>query len=203
MIVIPGRGQTVDFAIELIDRLELTGFGCAVLGADRNSWYQGRFMEPIPSNQPDLDHSLERIDELVAAARGRHISPASIALVGYSQGACVVSEYLYRRQTRWGAGVIFTGGLFGPAAQRWACDGVRLAGTPILLTNSDCDPWVPLHRTQETTEVLRRCGAEGVERVYEGRPHEVSAEEVVMARELLFRLKKPRTLAAQREGLQI
>ena len=107
-----------------------------------------RFMEPIESNQPDVDHSLERVESSVAEAGSRGIPRNQIALVGFSQGACVVCEYVYRHRVRWGAVVSFTGGLIGAENQRRETQAPGLADTPVLLTNSDSDPWVPLARTQ-------------------------------------------------------
>jgi phospholipase/carboxylesterase len=187
-IVLPGRAQPVQFALEIITRLSLPSLNCVALSAEGNSWYPGRFMEPIESNQPDVDHSLERIEGLVAEAESRGIPRSQIALLGFSQGACVVCEYAYRHPVRWGAVVSFTGGLIGPENQRWETDGPGHAGTPVLLTNSDSDPWVPLTRTQQTAAVFRGLGAEVHQPVYPGRPHEVIDAEIGEARKLLLAL---------------
>ena len=136
-IVLPGRDQSVQFALEVITRLSLPSLNCVALSAEGNTWYPGRFMEPIESNQPDVDHSLERIESVVAEAGSRGIPRNQIALLGFSQGACVVCEYVYRHPVRWGTVVCFTGGLIGPENPRWETDGPGLAGTPVLLTNSN------------------------------------------------------------------
>ncbi len=176
----------MQFALEIITRLSLPSLNSVALSAEGNSWYPGRFMEPIESNQPDVDHSLERIESLVAEAESRGIPRNQIALLGFSQGACVVCEYVYRH--RWGTVVSFTGGLIGPADQRWETDGPGLAGTPVLLTNSDSDPWVPLARTQQTAAVFRGLGADVRQPVYPARQHEVSNAEIGEARKLLLAL---------------
>jgi phospholipase/carboxylesterase len=187
-IVLPGREQPVQFALEIIARLALPSLNCAALSAEGNSWYPRRFMEPIESNQPDVDHSLERIESLVAEAESRGIPRNQIALLGFSQGACVVCEYVYRRPVRWGTVVSFTGGLIGAENQRWETDRPGLVGTPVLLTNSDCDPWVPLARTQQTAAVFRGLGADVHQRVYPARQHEVTDAEISEARKLLLAL---------------
>lgn len=187
-IVLPGREQPVQFALEIVTRLSLPSLNCAALGAEGNTWYPRRFMEPIESNQPDVDHSLERIESLVAEAESRGIPRNQIALVGFSQGACVVCEYVYRHPVRWGPVVSFTGGLIGAEDQRWETDGLGLAGTPVLLTNSDSDPWVPLARTQQTAAVFRGLGADVHQHVYPARQHEVTDAEISEARKLLLAL---------------
>jgi phospholipase/carboxylesterase len=187
-IVLPGRDQPVQFALEIVTRLSLPSLNCVALSAERNTWYPGRFMEPIESNQPDVDHSLECIESLVAEAESRGIPRTHIALVGFSQGACLVCEYVYRHPVRWGAAVAFTGGLFGPENQHWETEGPGLADTPLLLTNSDADPWVPLVRTQQTAAVFRALGADVHQPVYPARQHEVSDAEISDARKLLLAL---------------
>ena len=187
-IVLPGRQQSVQFALEIVARLSLPSLNCVALGAEGNTWYPLRFMEPIESNQPDVDHSLERIESLVAEAESRGIPRHHIALVGFSQGACVVCEYVYRHPVRWGTVVAFTGGLIGAESQRWETDGPGLADTPVLLTNSDSDPWVPLARTQQTAAVFRGLGADVHQPVYLARQHEVTDAEISEARKLLLAL---------------
>ena len=135
-IVLPGREQSVQFALEIVTRLSLPSLNCVALSAEGNTWYPGRFMAPIESNQPDIDHSLERIESLVGEAESRGISRNQIALLGFSQGACVVCEYVYRHPVRWGTVVSFTGGLIGPEDQRWETDGPGLAD--IVVCGAGC-----------------------------------------------------------------
>jgi phospholipase/carboxylesterase len=188
-IVLPGREQSVRFALEIVTRLSLPSLNCVALSAEGNTWYPRRFMEPIESNQPDVDHSLERIESLVAEAESRGVPRNHIALIGFSQGACVICEYVYRHPVRWGTVVSFTGGLIGAENQRWETDGPGLADTPVLITNSDCDPWVPLARTQQTGAVFRGLGADVRQPVYSGRQHEVNDAEISEARKLLLALQ--------------
>jgi predicted esterase len=190
-ILLPGREQTADFALDIAGRLDLPALNCAAVAADANSWYPGSFLDPIERNQPSLDHSLERIETLVVEAVRRGVPRERIALLGFSQGACVACEYVYRHPARWGALIALTGGLFGPAGQQWVSEGRNLADTPVLVTNSDIDPFIPLSRTRETGEVFRQMGAQVSEQVYQGREHEVSAAEIAVSRGMLRNLSKP------------
>ena len=51
----------------------------------------------MEDNEPWLGWSLEAIEAAVAAARGDGRALPAIALVGFSQGACIVAEHLARR----------------------------------------------------------------------------------------------------------
>ena len=43
-------------------------------------------------------------------------------LIGYSQGACLACEYVYRNPGPWAGLIAFTGGLVGPAGTTWATE---------------------------------------------------------------------------------
>jgi phospholipase/carboxylesterase len=115
-------------------------------------------MEELGINQPDLDFSLQRVEHFMAEARNHGLTQERIVVLGFSQSACLACEYLYRHPGRWGSFIAFTGGLMGPDPS-WPTVGRSLKGTPALFTNSDCDAWVPLVRTQQTATVFREAGA--------------------------------------------
>jgi predicted esterase len=63
--------------------------------------------------------------------------------------------------------------------------GVRLDGLRVFLTGSDVDEWIPESRTRLTETILSALGADVRLRLYPGRPHIVSDEEIGEARALL------------------
>ena len=60
-----------------------------------------------------------------------------------------------------------------------------LAGLRVLVTGSDSDEWIPEASTRETARLLSELGAEVRLRVYKGRPHIVSPEELAEARDFI------------------
>ncbi|MBP1636453.1 MAG: phospholipase/Carboxylesterase [Acidobacteria bacterium] len=112
------------------------------------------------------------------------VPAARIALVGFSQGACLALEYAARRARRYAAVVGFSGGLIGPPGTPREFEG-SLDGTPVFLGCSNVDPHVPVERVHETAEVLRGLGAVVDERIYPGMGHVVNDEEIAVLRELL------------------
>ena len=183
-ILIHGRTQGPADMFAIAERLDLPGMSYIAVEAFEKSWYPDKFMAPLANNQPLLSHALERIDRLIQNINDRGVPPERIALLGFSQGACLASEYIYRHPQRWGALIAYTGGLIGPDETRWALNG-RLADTPVLLANSDADAWVPLSRTEQTLEVFRAMGAAVHLRVYPDMAHEVNDEEIALGRALL------------------
>jgi predicted esterase len=198
-VLVHGRGRTPAEMIGLAERIGLPQIAWRALQAPGGSWYPGSFLEPIEANQPALDRSLAQVEAEVRALEAVGVEPRRIALVGFSQGACVACEYVRRHPRRWGGLIAWTGGLFGPDGSTW--DGPdRLAGTPALLSNSDQDEFVPWPRTQETAAALRRMGAETALRLYPGREHIVGGAEIDEARALLQRaLAEFRALPALQE----
>jgi predicted esterase len=131
-----------------------------------------------------LDSALGRIDSLVAGLLARGISSERIVLLGFSQGACLVSEFVARHPRHYGAVIGLTGGLIGPPGTPRDYPG-SLAGTPVFLGTSDPDPHVPFERVKETEAVFKRMGAKVELRRYPGMPHTINEDELDVCRELV------------------
>ncbi len=185
-VMVHGRARDTDDILDIADRLDLRDVAYLAPAACENSWYPNRFMEPLESNQPRLDQALERMHTLVAGLIGNGIDSGRIVLLGFSQGACLVSEYAVRNARRYGGIVALTGGLIGPPGTRWNYPGA-FHGTPALLGTSDIDEWVPLARVQETAGVMRHMGAEVEMMICPGMEHVVNDDEIVRARNLIKR----------------
>lgn len=185
-VLLHGRFESAAHMMEIARRLGAPGIRYSALQASGGQWYPLSFLAPIDANQPGLDRSLDLIEHEVNALERRGWPRSRIALIGYSQGACLAAEYAYRRPTRWAAVLAFTGGLIGPPGTVWPMRG-ELLGTPVLLSNGDADPWVPWSRVQETAGRFRAAGANVEVHLYPGRPHEVCDAEIVAARAILDR----------------
>jgi predicted esterase len=185
-VMLHGRDRRPQEMIGLAERIGLPQIAWRALKAPGGSWYPGSFLAPIEDNQPQLDRSLARVEAEVRALEALGVARRRIVLVGFSQGACVACEYVRRQARRWGGLIAFTGGLFGPEGSVW--DGPdRLVGSPVLLSNSDHDDWVPWPRTEETAAVFQRMGADVTLRLYPGRDHLVGDDEIDRAATLLRR----------------
>jgi predicted esterase len=182
-ILTHGRGESVDTMFDVMRRIGIN-MPCIALAAADSTWYPQSFLAPRESNQPHLDWALERIEQEVRGLEAQGWTRARIALIGYSQGACLISEYAFRNPGRWGALIAFTGGLIGPEGTVWEMKG-DFHGTPMLLSNGDADPWVPMNRWKKTVEVMRAMNGAVDARLYPGRGHLVCDDEIVAARQIL------------------
>jgi predicted esterase len=190
-VLLHGRGGTPEEMLNLAGRLDIDGCRWVAPAAEGGSWYPHRFMEPVDTNEPFLSRAIDECDRAVddASEHGR-LGASQVVIAGFSQGACLAVEYALRHPGRCGALLMFTGGLIGPGGSPWRLSppATTLGGLPVLLTGSDIDEWVPEARVRETARVLASLGAEVRCRIYTGRPHVVSAEEILEAREFITRM---------------
>jgi predicted esterase len=185
-VLVHGRGRTPEEMTALAGRLALPGARWLAPRADGGSWYPHRFMAPVAENEPFLGAAVRECERaLVEATEHGRLGAERAVVVGFSQGACLATEFLLRHPGRCRAAVIFTGGLIGPAGTAWAPARGTLEGTDVLITGSDVDEWVPEARVRETAAVLTRLGAHVRLRLYPGREHVVSEAEIVEARDFL------------------
>lgn len=147
-------------------------------------WYPQRFLVPQADNQPDLDDALAMVDGLVARLGGTGLDPARILLAGFSQGACLASQYVLTRPRRWAGLAALSGGLIGTDAEvvRGAGD---LSGTPCFLGCSDVDAHIPAGRVRRSAEILAAMGGAVEAILYPGMGHSVNADEIARLRGLL------------------
>ena len=184
LLLIHGRGASAQSILSLYDTLDLPTLAALAPQAAGNTWYPLSFLAPIDSNQPYLDSALRRIESLVNELLGRGLASNRIAVLGFSQGACLASEFTARYPRRYGALMALTGGLIGPLGTPRDYRG-SLDGTPVFLGSSDPDPHVPFERVRETEWVLARMGARVEVRRYPGMPHTINEEELDACTELL------------------
>ena len=193
MILVHGRGATPESILTLADELPGDlGFAFVAPGASEStahprSWYPNSFLAPSDSNEPGLSSGLAKIQEALVELEQHGIAPENIVLLGFSQGACLTTEFAARCARRWGGVVALTGGLIGDGDAPRNYAGT-FHGTPIFLGCSDCDPHVPLWRVDQTEEVFRRMGARVEKRIYPGMPHTVIRDELDWVANTMHRL---------------
>jgi phospholipase/carboxylesterase len=184
LIMLHGRGGTAESIASLYPRLDLPNVAALAPQAAGNCWYPNRFLSPLESNQPWIDSALRRVDSLVEEMIGAGVSTDRIGILGFSQGACLASEYVVRHPRKYGAVMILTGSVFGPLdAPRNHLES--LEGTPVFIGAGDPDELVPLPHVERTARLLERLGGDVDFRVYAGKPHTVSEAELAACRALI------------------
>lgn len=186
--MIHGRGASANSILSLADHLSLPE-DMAIIApqATQHSWYPHSFMAPVESNEPALSSALALIDETVEDLTKQGVDRKNIYFLGFSQGACLTLEYTARHGQQYGGVIAFTGGMIGQELELSNYSG-DFAQTPILIATGDPDPHVPISRVEETVAQLTRMNADVLFKVYKGRPHTVTQEELSLAEQHVLKI---------------
>jgi predicted esterase len=191
VILIHGRGQDPrDLEEQIVARIGLPDVAYVAPEAAERTWYPAGFMMSVEQNQPRLDFALARVASLADDLRARGMPLEEQVIFGFSQGACLASEYVYRNRgsQRVAALCAFTGGLIGPPGTAWEATEALFDGMPVLLGGAREDPWVPAARMLDTAEVFRQLGARVDAPIYPSAAHEINDDQIARARAILIEL---------------
>lgn len=190
VVLVHGRGGGARDILGLAGELRQPDAAFLAPEARGGSWYPLSFLAPTAANEPGLSSGLLRLEEIADDLARRGVPSERVALLGFSQGACLALEFASCSDRRWGGVIAFSGGVIGPPGRPFEPAG-DLRGTPVFLGCSDRDPHVPLPRVKESGDFLRRLGAAVDLRIYPGLPHTINDDEIVAARLLLEQVGRP------------
>jgi phospholipase/carboxylesterase len=181
VVAVHGRGASAGSVLDLAGEFDVDGVAYLAPQAARNTWYPNSFLQPVESNEPGRSSGLQAVGEAIERANEAVIPTERVAVLGFSQGACLASEFVARNPQEFGGLVAFSGGLIGETVT--VADYVEdadgsLAGTPAFLGCSDVDPHIPVERVHVTEEVLADLGADVEKRIYEGMGHGINEDEI-------------------------
>jgi predicted esterase len=146
-------------------------------------------MAEIEKNEPHLSNALAQIGTVIGEAESNGIARAQIILLGFSQGACLATEFMIRNASRFGGLIAFSGAAIGPPGTTWPAAGASgeksFDGMPVFFGCSDVDAHVPAERVRESAEVCARMGARVTTRIYSGMGHLINDDEIAHAQALL------------------
>lgn len=184
MILVHGRGATAASILTLAEELDSPSFAYLAPQAPGQTWYPHSFLAPLEQNQPYLDNALGTLRSVLAEVLAAGIPAEQVLFLGFSQGACLASEFVARHARRYGGLAALSGGLIGPPGTPRDYPG-DLAGTPVFLGCSDVDPHIPVWRVEESADVLERLGGAVTKRLYPGMGHGVNEDEIAFVRKMM------------------
>lgn len=187
-IMLHGRGAGAEDILGLAKEFSAPGVTYLAPEAAGRTWYPYSFLAPIPQNQPYLGSALWLIEGIVARLQEEQVPPHRIALMGFSQGACLTCEFAARHAQRYAAIAAFSGGVIGPPGTPREYPG-SFDGTPAFLGCSDVDPHIPVERVHETGDLFARMGAHVDKRIYPQMAHTIIKAEIEVVDALLAAAK--------------
>ena len=184
LILLHGRGGSAEDMIGLGRALTSDRLALLAPQAPGHTWYPYSFLAPRQQNEPYLSSALKQVEAALAKATSAGLETSRVAICGFSQGACLATEFVARHPQRYAGLLAFTGGLIGPLEEPISLTG-DLAGTPVLLSSGDPDPHVPWKRVQQSGELLTGIGGQVMLQRFPGRPHTILPEEIEQGKKLL------------------
>ncbi|MES2517570.1 MAG: dienelactone hydrolase family protein [Bacteroidota bacterium] len=185
LIMVHGRGANAQSILSLADHLLVKDFAFVAPNATGNTWYPQSFLAPEIQNEPYLSSALDLLTTLVNQLKAKGFEAKNIYFTGFSQGACLTSEFLGRNAERFGGAFIFTGGLIGDSVKNDRYQG-NFAGTPIFIGSSNPDFHVPVERVYATSNIFRDLGATVTEKIYPNMAHTIIDDEINEANKILI-----------------
>lgn len=177
LVLVHGRGATAQSIVQMADEFHKHGVAYFAPQAARNTWYPNAFTAPVESNEPGRSSGLQAIDDAVTEANDAGIPTERVMILGFSQGACLASEYVARNPRRYGGLAVLSGGLIGESVDQDDYEG-DLDGTPVFLGCSDVDPHIPEERVHESAEIFEQLNGDVTKRLYEGMGHGINQDEI-------------------------
>jgi predicted esterase len=198
LILLHGRGGSASDMAAFAAGLGLEGAEIAAPEAPGNSWWPFSFLAPASAMAPHLEAALATVDIAAAELEARGVPRGRIAVLGFSQGACLALEYAARQGAGLRAVACLSGGLIGTAdvpggplpdlygaADKVFDYDADLTGLPVLLTCHERDSHIPLRRVRDSGEVLRGLGARVQTIIAPGEGHSVTPDQARAAAALL------------------
>jgi predicted esterase len=188
VILLHGRGSSAEAMLPIAEALSVEGARFTIPQAALNRWYPQTAFGPLEANEPDLSSALANIDALLNEARVKGFSDQQIAFGGFSQGACLASEYVARNAKKYAGLFVLSGALIGPKGMPRNYPG-SFDNMPIFIGGSDVDPWVSHDLISDTASVFQKMGADVDFRTYPGMAHTVNQDEIDSVQAMLVNAK--------------
>ena len=184
IILLHGRGSTAEAMLAIADALSNRGVGFRIPQAALNRWYPQSAFGPLELNEPDLSSALAFIDRLVEKTHEEGFLDAQIAFGGFSQGACLASEFVARNAKKYAGLFVLSGALIGPRGMPRNYPG-SFDNMPVFIGGSDVDPWGSHDLISDTASVFQKMGADVDFRTYPGMAHTVNQDEIDSVQSML------------------
>ena len=185
MVMIHGRNASPNAILSLAGPINRPTVAMVAPAAAGGTWYPYSFMAPREQNEPGLSSALTMLESLVTDLLARGTPAHKIVLLGFSQGACLASEFVVRHPRLYGGLLALSGGLIGPAGTTWDDVTTPLTDVPVFLGCSDVDGHIPKERVIESEGVFNRLGARVTRILYPGMGHLVNEDEIAHVQTVL------------------
>lgn len=184
MILIHGRGASADSILMLADEFDAPELHYVAPQASGHQWYPFSFLAPTDKNEPGLSSGLQAISDIIDELESKGIKKENIILLGFSQGACLTSEFVARHPAKYGGLIALSGGLIGDTVSAQNYSG-SLEQSPVFLGCSNIDPHIPKERVDESEKILEGLNGNVTKSIYKGMGHTVNEDEISEVKKII------------------
>ena len=187
VIMMHGRGASAEGILGLSAQLPQGGVAYLAPQAANHSWYPNSGFGPIESNEPWVSSAFQVLHTLLDQIAEAGIPPEKTVIGGFSQGACLSSEYVARHAWRYGGLYVLSGALMGPLDMTRSYEG-SLDNTPVYFGGIDQDPWVSEAQMRMSADALQQLDADVMIEIRPGSQHTVRDYEVARVHDMISAL---------------
>jgi phospholipase/carboxylesterase len=155
-------------------------------GMRMRAWYDIFDLRGGAEDEVGIRASQAAVEELVKEQTKKGIPASKIVLAGFSQGGAIVLQSALRHAAPL-AGVMALSTYLPLAAALKAEINEANRGTPIFMAHGEYDDVIPLHRAEQSAQLMKDAGCNVEWHTYP-MPHSVCAEEIAHIREFLVRI---------------
>jgi len=189
VVVIHGRDRDpAELARRIADVPQLRDIRILAPYITSQCWYPDRYDAPLEANAAALSSGLAHIEAVMQGALDQGAAREGLVLAGFSQGACMVLEYVLSQGTRPAAALAFTGSLLDLRGR--APHTGDLEGLPMIVTSGATDEWLPTKDLLASAAVLERAGADVHIEIFPDGLHIVRDQEISLLDDLLQQIGK-------------
>ncbi|MFT4309848.1 MAG: alpha/beta hydrolase [Candidatus Woesearchaeota archaeon] len=177
VILLHGRGASAESMMSFADVLPKANYIALQAPNNTREWYPHSFLNPLEDNEPHITNAVSMIKDAIG-----HYDKSTVIILGFSQGACLASEYAIRNPGSYGGIIMLSGGIIGNEIN----DAVDMNNTRVFVGCSDNDPYIPLWRVNETIAFFEKSNATVSSHIYVGSSHTVTDEEISCIRDIIL-----------------
>lgn len=184
VLLMHGRGASAQDLLELVTQLPQDDVAYLMPQATDNTWYPNSGFGPFEANEPYLSSAWGTIEERLTQIKAAGIPQENIIVGGFSQGACLMTEYVARHAGQYGGLLVLSGALMGPEDTPRDYEG-SLDNTPVWVGGANRDPWMKETQLTDTANVLKKLGANVDMQIHDSSDHTIRPVDVERAASII------------------
>jgi len=191
-IMAHGRGMDVGDMQSLLPTIQPADTYCLIPQATleimpgRYAWYPHFWNENLSENMRYLNQSFELLDNCVQHLYNLGFRDDQIILIGHSQGANLMLEYFLTNPRPYKAVISMRGTVLGNYGDKRDFISTMPEETIVLLHAGRRDPYIPIIKTDQSLNTLKKLGANAVKVQYET-GHGITRNELMDLKKLIKR----------------